>query len=79
VGAALGAAAVWGIRARGGIPATNDQLYFFYSGPSLVPRLGSAGVGIALAIVALVSLLSGIYPALIATRVTPVEAMSADD
>ncbi|HEX7623058.1 MAG TPA: FtsX-like permease family protein, partial [Anaeromyxobacteraceae bacterium] len=47
VGSALGACIVWLIRARGGIPATNDQLYFFYSGPSLVPELGAASMGIA--------------------------------
>ncbi len=79
VGAALGAGVVWLIRARGGIPATNDQLYFFYSGPSLVPELGTASLGVALAIVAVVSLLSGVYPALLATRVTPLEAMQSDD
>jgi len=79
VGAALGAGVVWLIRARGGIPATNDQLYFFYSGPSLVPELGAASMGVALAIVAVVSLLSGVYPALIATRVTPLEAMQSGD
>jgi ABC-type antimicrobial peptide transport system permease subunit len=79
VGAVLGAGVVWLIRARGGIPATNEQLYFFYSGPSLVPRLGAASLAVSLAIVVVVSILSGIYPALIATRVTPVEAMQADD
>jgi ABC-type lipoprotein release transport system permease subunit len=79
VGAALGAGVVWLIRARGGIPATNDQLYFFYSGPSLIPELGTASLGVALAIVAVVSLLSGVYPALLATRVTPLEAMQSGD
>ncbi|GEJ55761.1 ABC transporter permease [Anaeromyxobacter diazotrophicus] len=78
-GAALGAAVVWLIRARGGIPATNDQLYFFYSGPSLVPTLGTASLAVSLLIVMVVSVLSGIYPALIATRVTPLEAMQSDD
>jgi ABC-type lipoprotein release transport system permease subunit len=79
VGAALGAAAVALIRARGGIPATSEQLYFFYSGPSLVPHLGVTSVAVSLAIVLVVSVLSGIYPAAIATRVSPLEAMQSDD
>jgi ABC-type lipoprotein release transport system permease subunit len=78
-GAFLGAGVVWLIRAAGGIPATNDQLYFFYSGPSLVPRLGAGSLAVSLAIVLVVSVLSGVYPALIASRVTPLEAMQADD
>ena len=79
VGALLGAGIVWLVRARGGIPATNDQLYFFYSGPSLVPHLGAVSLAVSLGIVIVVSVLSGLYPALIATRVTPVEAMQSDD
>ncbi len=79
LGALLGAGVVWLIRARGGIPATNDQLYFFYSGPSLVPELGAVSLVVSLAIVIVVSVLSGLYPALIASRVTPVEAMQSDE
>jgi ABC-type lipoprotein release transport system permease subunit len=78
-GAVLGAAIVWLIRFRGGIPASNDQLYFFFSGPSLMPRLGATSMAVSLAIVFVVSVLSGFYPALIATRVTPLEAMQSDD
>jgi len=78
-GAAVGAGVVWLIRVRGGIPATSDQLYFFYSGPSLVPQLGTASLAVSLAIVIVVSILSGLYPALIATRVTPLEAMQTDE
>ena len=70
---------VWLLRARGGIPATNEQLYFFYSGPSLVPQLGAGSLAVSLAVVFLVSVLSGIYPAVIATRVSPLEAMQSDD
>jgi len=78
-GAALGAAIVWLIGASGGIPATNDQLYFFFSGPSLVPRLGSSSLAVSLAIVLVVSIASGLYPALIAARVSPLEAMQSED
>jgi len=79
VGAALGVLIIWIIAAAGGIAATNDQMYFFFSGPSLVPHLGAASLGVSLVIVLLVSVLSGLYPALIATRVAPVEAMQSDD
>jgi len=79
LGALLGAGAVWLIRLLGGIPASNDQLYFFFSGPALLPTLGTTSVAVSLAIVLVVSILSGFYPALIAMRVSPVEAMASDD
>jgi ABC-type lipoprotein release transport system permease subunit len=78
-GAALGAGVVWLVGARGGIPATNDTMYFLFSGPSLVPRLGTVSLMVSLAIVLLVSMVSAFYPALIAMRVTPVEAMQTDE
>ncbi len=78
-GALLGAAVIWLIGVAGGIPATNEQLYFFYSGPSLIPRLGTASLAVSLAIVIVVSILSGLYPAVIAMRVTPLEAMQSDE
>ncbi|MBI5066875.1 MAG: FtsX-like permease family protein [Deltaproteobacteria bacterium] len=78
-GAGLGAFAVWLIRALGGIPAGNDQLYFFFSGPALLPTLGTTSVAISMALVLVVSLISGFYPALIAMKVSPVEAMASDD
>ena len=79
VGAALGAGVVWLIRAWGGIPATSEQLYFFYSGPALRPQLGAASLAVSLGIVLVVSVLSGVYPALIATRVSPLDAMQSDE
>jgi ABC-type lipoprotein release transport system permease subunit len=78
-GAGLGGLVVWAVQALGGIPATNDTLYFLYAGPALVPALGAASVAISLGIVLVVSILSGFYPALIAMRVTPVEAMGTDE
>ncbi|HZY04703.1 MAG TPA: FtsX-like permease family protein [Anaeromyxobacteraceae bacterium] len=79
LGAGLGGVVVWVVRALGGIPATNDTLYFLYAGPALMPALGAASVAVSLGIVLVVSILSGFYPALIAMRVTPVEAMGTDD
>ncbi|WP_242393978.1 ABC transporter permease [Anaeromyxobacter oryzisoli] len=78
-GAALGGAAVWLVRAAGGIPATNDMLNFLFAGPALRPVLGGASVVVSLVIVVVVSVLSGLYPALLAMRVTPVEAMATED
>ncbi len=78
-GAGLGGVAVWAVRAAGGIPATSDLLNFLFSGPALLPRLDGASVTASLAVVVVVSVLSGIYPALIAIRVTPVEAMATEE
>jgi ABC-type lipoprotein release transport system permease subunit len=78
-GAALGGVAVGAIRAAGGIPAVTDLLYFVFSGPALFPRLGTLSVVGSLASVVLVAILSALYPAVLAMRVTPVEAMSTED
>jgi len=78
-GAVLGGVAVAGIRAAGGIPAVTDLLYFVFSGPALFPTLGKGPVGASLVIVLLVAILSALYPAIIAMKVTPVEAMSTED
>jgi ABC-type lipoprotein release transport system permease subunit len=78
-GAVLGGLVVAGIRAGGGIPAVTDLLYFVFSGPALLPRLGTASVVGSVVIVVVVAVLSALYPALIAMRVAPVEAMSTED
>ncbi|HSM93046.1 MAG TPA: FtsX-like permease family protein [Anaeromyxobacteraceae bacterium] len=78
-GAVLGGGVVWAIRAFGGIPATTDVLYFVFAGPSLLPTMGGLAVGLSLAIVLAVSVLSALYPAVIALKVAPVEAMATDD
>ncbi len=79
MGALIGVGVVGLIRVVGGIPATNDQMYFFYSGPSLMPHLGAVSLAVSLAVVFVVSVLSGLYPALIATRITPLEAMQSEE
>jgi hypothetical protein len=78
-GAVLGGAVVAIIRAAGGIPATTDMLYFVFSGPALFPRLGTLSVLGSLLVVLAVSILSALYPALLAMRVTPVEAMATEE
>ncbi len=78
-GAAVAAGLVALVRALGGIPTSNPQLQFLFSGPTLIPRFAGGGLAIALAIVVFVSVLSGIYPAILATRFTPLEAMQSED
>lgn len=77
-GAVLGALVVKWLGARG-IPAVNEFLYFFFSGPRLQPRLGLGSVAGAFVVIAATAAVSALYPALIATRVSPVEAMQTDD
>ena len=79
LGAGLGILVVQAIGWTGGIAATNDTMYFLFSGPALVPRLGTASLLSAVAIVFLVSILSALYPAVLAMRVTPLEAMQSDE
>ncbi len=62
-----------------GIPAGNDALLFFFSGPRLFPSLTVGNLVAAFVIVMLVSAISTLYPALIATRVSPLRAMQAEE
>jgi ABC-type lipoprotein release transport system permease subunit len=62
-----------------GIPAGNDVVSFFFSGPRLHPALGAGNVIGALIIVFLVSAISSLYPAWLAMRVTPRQAMATED
>ena len=78
IGSALGAGIVAILRMVG-IPAFNDIFYFFFSGPRLHPGLSVTNVAIALAIVLFVSGASSLYPALIAMRVSPRQAMQSDE
>jgi ABC-type antimicrobial peptide transport system permease subunit len=62
-----------------GIPAGNDVVSFFFSGPRLHPNLGTGNVIAALVIVFIVSAISSLYPAWLAMRVTPRQAMATED
>ncbi|PTL78719.1 ABC transporter permease [Vitiosangium sp. GDMCC 1.1324] len=77
-GALVGAGIVF-VLGRVGIPATQETLYFFFSGPELHPRLSSGNLVAAFVIVLGVSALSTLYPALLATRVSPLQAMQMDE
>jgi ABC-type lipoprotein release transport system permease subunit len=78
LGAAVGAAVVWAL-GRMGIPAANDVFTFFFSGPRLHPELGAASLFTALGIVLVVSAISSFYPAWLAMRVTPRQAMQTEE
>ncbi len=78
LGTALGAALVLFLGHQG-IPAANDVFMFFFSGPRLYPALSGQNLGIALGIVLIVSVISSFYPAFIAMRVSPREAMQSED
>jgi ABC-type lipoprotein release transport system permease subunit len=77
-GALLGSGIVAWVGARG-IRATADIMYFFFSGPRLYPHLSAGNVVGAMVIVLLVSVVSTLYPAFLATRVPPVRAMQTDE
>jgi ABC-type lipoprotein release transport system permease subunit len=79
LGTGLGAAAMAGLRAVGGVPASGDMAYFLFAGPALLPRLSFGGTVLSVAVVVAVSILSGFYPALLAMRITPIEAMATED
>ncbi|HVE81405.1 MAG TPA: FtsX-like permease family protein [Myxococcales bacterium] len=64
---------------RVGIPAFDDNLYFFFSGPRLYPDLGAGTIIAATVVVSVVSAISTLYPAMTAMRVPPVTAMQTDE
>ncbi|MBM4784563.1 MAG: FtsX-like permease family protein [Archangiaceae bacterium] len=78
IGIALGSAVMSWLHTRG-IPAPNDVAYFFFSGPKLLPDLNGGNLVVALVIILVVTLLSTLFPAVIATRVSPLRAMQSDE
>lgn len=62
-----------------GIAAPNDVMYFFFSGPRLIPQLSTWPLVVALVIILVVTVGSTILPALMAMRVSPLRAMQADE
>jgi len=78
IGAGVGALVVT-LVGKVGIPATSDIWFFFFSGPRLHPFIGTTNVIAAFIIVMLVSAFSSFYPAWLAMRVTPRQAMQEDE
>ena len=62
-----------------GIAAPNDVMYFFFSGPRLIPQLTTWPLVVALVIILVVTIGSTLLPALMAMRVSPLRAMQADE
>jgi ABC-type lipoprotein release transport system permease subunit len=78
LGTLVGAGLV-GTLGKFGIPAANDVMTFFFSGPRLYPSIGLGSMIGALTIVLFVSALSSLYPAWLAMRVTPRQAMATEE
>jgi ABC-type lipoprotein release transport system permease subunit len=78
VGVCLGSGFVLWL-GHSGVPAGNDFLYFFFSGPRLYPGLSVGSLIGAFVVVLLVTCLSALYPAVMATRVQPIQAMASED
>ncbi len=62
-----------------GIGAFNEFLYFFFSGPRLYVHLGLGSLVGAFFIICIVTSISALYPAILATRVTPLQAMQTEE
>lgn len=58
-----------------GIPAPSDVVVFLFGGPRLFPFVSVQNIGLAFVVILVVTLLSTLYPARIATGVQPVVAM----
>jgi ABC-type lipoprotein release transport system permease subunit len=78
VGVLLGAIVV-SCFGRFGIPAWNDIVTFFFSGPRLYPELSTKNMGLAMKIVLFVSVVSSAYPGWLAMRVSPRQAMQSEE
>lgn len=78
IGSALGSGLVI-LLGHLGIAAPNDWFYFFFSGPKLFPWLNAGSLIGAFIVVIIVTCISALYPAWMATRVSPVTAIAAED
>ncbi len=78
-GGALVGSGIMAALGSSGIPASNDWAYFFFSGPRLYPTLSAGNLVAAFVIVLVVSAISTLYPAFLATRVSPLQAMQTDE
>lgn len=78
IGALLGAAAVKTLGIVG-VPAPSDILIFLFGGPRLYPTVGAGHLVGAFAAIVAVALCSTLYPAWLAIRVQPIEAMRREE
>lgn len=77
IGALLGSGVLLLLKAQG-IPAMGDFFYFLFAGPRLHPDLRVEHVLVAYALVMVVSIVATVYPARVATGITPREAMAEE-
>ena len=77
-GTGLGALALTAA-GKHGLPAGSDSMAFLFGGPRLFPTFGASELLVAFTAVLAVSLLSAVYPAWLAARVSPREAMQTED
>jgi len=78
IGALAGAGLV-SLLGSQGIPASNDVMVFLFGGPRLYPEFGASNLIWGVAIILVVSIVSTIYPALVATGVQPAVAMRSKE
>lgn len=78
LGALVGAGAVMGL-ASVGIPASNEFTAFMFSGDFLRPTVEARHLVLAMGTVVVIGVLSTFYPARLAARIAPAEAMRAGD
>lgn len=74
VGALLGVGVISALGVVG-IPASNEIVRFIFAGPRLYPHVSVSNVILAASVIFAVSVLSTLYPAIVATRIQPVVAM----
>jgi ABC-type lipoprotein release transport system permease subunit len=63
----------------GRIAATSDEMQFFFSGPKLDLFVSPTSLIAAFVMVVVVTAISTLYPAIQATRVSPVTAMQSEE
>ncbi len=78
-GAGFGAGAGLIAALSGGIPAASDILQFFAGGTVFIPVLSTKAIVIGVSFIVVSGFFSTLYPAYVATRITPREAMARQD
>lgn len=78
LGGALGVVLLSVLSERG-IPATNNVLAFLFSGSALHPSASAAHLLLGITVILAVSVVSAMYPAFVATRISPRAAMESKE
>lgn len=78
IGAGVGGGIIQFLSSHG-LAAPSNQLIFLFGGPRLFPTLGVSNIVLGMVSIVVVSMISTLYPAFIATRIQPIMAMRAED